>query len=165
MMNGLRQLKYIFAITNFLRSRLAKIQVRETYWFQFQKSWDIYDIIDYRLAFVHHRYGEKLLESDECPLPIIKNITATGIFGKPNGKKETKKMNSDILEFFQAKDSIFYKKKVIFRPEDYKLKFRMNEDELKLRPYQADFDFRAENILLDKVSEHVNYAGLRTLIL
>ena len=130
-----------------------------------QKSWDIRDIIDYRLAFVHHRYGEKLLESDECPLPMIENITATGIFGKPYGKKVTKKMNSDILEFFKAKDSIFYMKKVIFRPEDYKLEFRMNEDELKLRSYQAVFDLRVENILLDKASEHVNYAGLRALIL
>lgn len=129
-----------------------------------QKSWDIRDMNDYRLAFVHNRYGEKLLEADECPLQTIENINASGYMTNWYGKKVTKKMNSDILEFFKAKDSIFYMKKVIFRPDDFNLEFRMNEDEIRLRLYQAVFDLRVENILLD-ASEYVHFAGIRALIL
>lgn len=57
-------------------------------------------------------------------------------------------MTTDILEFFNQKTHIFYVKRVVFTPEDFALNFRMKEDELKLRFFQAVFDLKVENIIL-----------------
>lgn len=130
---------------------------------QVAEIWDIRDIECYRISFVHYKHGEKLLDFDECPLQMIENYEATGV-NKFFGKKVTKKMNSDILDYFEGKTHVFYVKRVVYKPKDFKLDFRMTEDELKLRFFQAVFDLKVENILME-TEDYETICGLRAHIL
>lgn len=129
---------------------------------QVAEVWDIRDIDAYRVSFVHNKYGEKLLDNDEWPLNMIENFESHGIT-KLFGKKVTKKMSSDILDFFDSKSHIFYVKRVVFKPQDYSLEFRMKDDELKLRFFQAVFDLKVENIILS-IKDYEEFWGLRAFI-
>lgn len=154
---------------NFCHKKHLKLKVSyETTTFdilnEISTIWDIRDIDRYRICFVHCKHGEKLLDWYECPLHLVENYDVSGFSLKLFGKKVTKKMSKEILEFFDGKSHVFYVKRVIFHPEDFSFDFRMKDDELKLRYYQAVFDLKVSNIVLT-LPEYVEFCGLRALIL
>jgi hypothetical protein len=130
---------------------------------QVSEIWDIRDIDAYRVSFVHYKHGEKQLDFDECPLQMMDNFEAHGV-NKIFGKRVTKKMSSDILDFFGGKTHIFYIKRVVFRAQDYSLDFRMKEDELKLRFFQAVFELKVGNVVMNE-ADYEEFCGLRAFIL
>lgn len=126
---------------------------------EINKTWFIRDINAFRICFVTEKYGEKILDEYECPCQVIETYEASSgsLLKSMIGKRVTKKPRANIIHYFGEKNTMFYMRRIIFHPHDFTLEFRITDEELKLRYYQALFDLKVENILLDSFEDYVDF--------
>lgn len=135
---------------------------------ELNRSWFIPDIRNYRIWFFTEKYGERILDEYESPCQAIDTyiVSSGSFFSKLSGKRITKKPRNNIIKYFNEKSYMFYLRRVFFYPRDFTLEFRFkDDDEIKRRYYQALFDLRVENIILESPEEYVDFWGLMTFIL
>ena len=121
------------------------------------------NITDYSIAFVHYKYGEKIMDEYECPLQLLENLQEKflgSVAHKLFSRKVTTREGESLLRYFDRKASyVFYVKRIFYPSSAYIAQPSWKPDQIVFMFHQLIFEMKQSQIILG-VDEYKKALGV-----